>query len=207
MIGRARTDLLEAKRSKLVALIAIVFFLAGCGSQAEEAPSDHSGAQQRTATNEELSISKPPQSTLSFGGRTVIGEIGSYCWSSPGSPATCADAAGIPVAREQQTLTVPTGSVLMFDYGGEGRLDSVEARAYPLEQEKQWLPGPEGTRLMRPEEGRSVLVTEDLRVRREVGGRMAIPAELSSGECVVEVLVGVPQGDASYYFRVNVEER
>ena len=129
MIGRARTDLLEAKRSKLVALIAIVFFLAGCGSQAEEAPSDHSGAQQRTATNEELSISKPPQSTLSFGGRTVIGEIGSYCWSSPGSPATCADAAGIPVAREQQTLTVPTGSVLMFDYGGEGRPDSVQARA------------------------------------------------------------------------------
>jgi hypothetical protein len=207
VIGRARTDLLEAERTKLVALIAIVFFLAGCGSQAGEAPSDHSARQQRTATNEEPSISKPPHSTLSFGGRTVTGEIGSYCWSSPGSPATCADAAGIPVAREQLSLTVPKGSVLMFDYGGEGRLDSVEARAYPLEQEKQWLPGPEGTRLMRPKEGRSVLVTEDLRVRREVGDRMAIPAELSSGEYVVEVLVGVPEGDASYYFCVNVEER
>ena len=206
MIGRARTDLLEAKRSKLVALIAIVFFLAECGSQAEKAPSDHSGGQQRTATNEEPSISKPPQSPLSFGGRTVIGEIGSYCWSSPGSPATCADAAGIPVAREQQTLTVPTGSVLMFDYGGEGRPDSVEARAYPLKQEKQWLPGPEGTRLMRPEEGRSVLVTEDLKVHQE-DDRITIPAELSPDEYVVEVLVGVPEGDASYYFRVNVEER
>ena len=95
----------------------------------------------------------------------------------------------------------------MFDYGGEGRSDSVEARAYPLEQEKQLLPGAEGTRLMRPKEGGSVLVTEDLRVRREVGDRTAIPAELSPGEYVVEVLVRVPEGDASYYFRVNVEER
>ena len=206
MIGRARTDLLEADRSHLVALIAIVFFLAGCGSQAEEGPSDHFAGQQRT-TNEEPSMSKPPQSTLSFKGRTVTGEIGSYCWSSPGTPATCADAAGIPVAREQQTLTVLTGPALMFDYGGEGWPDSVEARAYPLEQEKRWLPGPEGTSLMRPEEGRSVLATEDLRVRREMGDRTAIPAELSSGEYVVEVLVGVPEGDASYYFRVNVQER
>jgi hypothetical protein len=207
VIGRVRTDLLEADRSKLVALIAIVFFLTGCGSQAAEGPSDHSAGKQRTAVSQEPSISKPPQSTLSFGGRTVTGEIGSYCWSSPGTPATCADAAGIPVAREQQTLTVPTGSVLMFDYGGEGSTDSVETRAYPLEQEKQWLPGPEGTRLMRPEEGGSVLASENLRVRREMGDRTAIPAELSSGEYVVEVSVGVPEGDASYYFRVNVQER
>ena len=211
MIGSARTDALEAQRSKIVALIVgvvgIVFFLTGCGSQAGKAPSDPSAGQERTATNEELSISKPPDSTLSFGDQTVTGELGSYCWSSPGSPATCADAAGIPVPREQQTLTVPKGSELMFDYGGEGRPASVEAMAYPLEQEKKWLPGPDGTRLMRPEEGRSVLVTEDLRVRREVSGRAAIPAELSSGEYVVEVLVRVPEGDASYYFRVNVQER
>ena len=91
------------------------------------------------------------------------------------------DAAGIPLARKQQTLTVPTGSVLMFDYGGQGRPDSVEARAYPLEQEKQLLSGAEGARLMRPKEGRSVLVTEDLGVRREVGDRTAIPAKPSSG--------------------------
>ncbi len=79
MIGRARSDLLEAKRSKLVALIAIVFFLTGCGSQAAEGPSDHSAGKQRTAVNQEPSISKPPQSTLSFGDRTVTGELGSYC--------------------------------------------------------------------------------------------------------------------------------
>ena len=102
---------------------------------------------------------------------------------------------------------MPMGSVLMFDYGGERRPHSVEARAYPLEQEKKLLRGAEGTRLMRPKEGRSVLVTEKLRVRREVGDRTAIPAELSSGEYVVEVLVRVPEGDASYYFRTAVVGR
>ncbi len=198
------------KRSGIVASIAvlmgIVFFLAGCGGQAREAPSDP-GVQERTTTNEELSISEPPDSTLAYGGRSVSGELGSYCWSSPGSPATCADAAGIPLPRKQQRLTVPTGSVLMFDYGGQGSPDSVEARAYPLKQEKQWLPGAEGTRLMRPKGGRSVLVTQDLKVSREEGDRAAIPAELGSGEeYVVEVFIRVPEGDATYYFRVAVED-
>jgi hypothetical protein len=43
-----------------------------------------------------------------------------------------------------------------------------------------------------------------LRIHRE-GDRVAIPAELRSGEYVVEVLVRVAEGDASYYFRVAVE--
>ncbi len=85
MIGRVRTDALEAERSKGVALIigvvGIVFFLSGCGSQAGEVPSDHPAGQERTATNEELPISKPPESTLSFGEGIVIGELGSYCRS------------------------------------------------------------------------------------------------------------------------------
>ena len=192
------------KRSGIVALmVGVALVLAGCDGQAGEASSDP-GAQEHTATHGEPSIIRPPDSILAYGGRTVTGELGSYCWSSRGSPATCADAAGIPVARKQQPLTVPTGSVLMFDYGGEGRPDSVEARAYPLEQQKQWVAGAEGIRLMRPKGGRSVLATEDLRARRE-GDRRTIPAELTSGEYVVEVLVRVPEGDASYYFRVAVE--
>lgn len=192
------------KRSEIVALIiSAALVLAGCGGQVGEAPSDPT-SQDRTATNEEPSISRPPNSTLSYGGRSVRSELGSYCWSSTGSPAACADAAGIPVTRKQQRLTVPAGSVLIFDYGGEERPDSVEARAYPLEQEKQWVVGTEGTRLMRPIGSRSVLATEDLRVRLE-SDRTAIPAELSPAEYVVEVLVRVPEGDASYYFRVAVE--
>ena len=148
----ARLERVTTERVVLteIAVVVGIVYLAGCGGQAGE-PSSGPGTQERTATNEEPPISKPPKSTLSFRGRTVTGELGSYCWSLPGSPATCADAAGIPVARDQQTLTVPTGSVLMFDYGGgQGKLNSVEARAYPLKQEKQWLPGPEDTRLMRP---------------------------------------------------------
>jgi hypothetical protein len=190
-------------RLGIVASIVVALALVGCGGQAGQAPSD-SGAQDRTGSNEEPSISRPPDSTLAYGGRTVTGELGSYCWSSPGSPAACVDAVGIPVAREQHALDVPAGSVLMFDYGGKGMLDSVEARAYPLEQEKQWLPGPKGTRLMRPKGGRSVLEAVPLRARR-VDNRTAIPAELSSGECVVEVSIRAAEGDASYYFRVAVK--
>lgn len=146
-------------------------------------------------------ISEPPESTLAYGGRTATGELGSYCWSSAGSPATCADAAGIPVAHERKTLTVPMGSVLVFDFDGGRRPDSVEARAYSLEQEQRWLAGPDGTSLMRPRGGGSTLATDDLRVRRE-GDRTDIPAELGPGEYAVEVSVRVPEGDASYYFRV-----
>jgi hypothetical protein len=197
-MSAARLEQVTTGRVVLIAIAVVVaiVYLPGCGSQAGEATSDP-GARNRTATDKEPFVSKPPDSTLAHGGRTVTGELGSYCWSSPGSPATCADAAGIPLPRKQQALTVPTGSVLMFDYGGgQGKLDSVEAKAYPLKQEKQWLPGPEGTRLMRPKGGRSLLATEVLRVHQE-GDRIAIPAELSSEEYVVEVLVLVPEGDAS----------
>jgi hypothetical protein len=201
-------------RLKIVSLIVTVVVLAsaGCTGGGHNEDGGYSGETtaspeptRRATTNREPSISRPPDSTLACGRRTVTGELGSYCWSSPGLPATCADAAGIPLPREQQTLTVPTGSVPMFDYGGQGSLDSVEARAYPLGQEKRLLPGPDGTHLMRPKGERSMLATEDLRARREEGDRVAIPAELSSGEYVVEVLVRVAEGDASYYFRVAVE--
>ncbi len=54
------------KRSEIVALmISVALVLAGCGGQASEAPSDNAGAQDRTATNEEPSISAPPDSTPS----------------------------------------------------------------------------------------------------------------------------------------------
>ncbi len=161
-------------------------------------------AREGTAKPAMPQISEPPESTLAYAGRTVTGEIGSYCWSSAGSPYTCADAAGIPVAPEQQTLTVPAGSVLVFDSGRGRRPDSVEARAYPLEQEQRWQAGADGTRLMNPKVGRSTLAAEGLGVRRE-GDRTDIPAELSPGEYAVKVSVRVPKGDASYYFRVAVK--
>ena len=57
---------------------------------------------------------------------------------------------------------------------------------------------------MSPKGERSALTAENLRVRRE-GDRTDIPAELGPGEYVVEVSVRVPEGDASYYFRVAVK--
>ena len=85
----------EAERSKLVALtvglVGIVMFFGGCGSQAGEAPSDHSAGQRRTATNEEPSISKPPESTLSFGDRTVTGELAELPLGEASPPTMCSE--------------------------------------------------------------------------------------------------------------------
>lgn len=149
---------------------------------------------------------RPPESTLILGKRTVTGVLGSYCWESVSGatePVTrCADAAGIPVPREDEALTVPRSWVLVFDYGGRGWAASVAAAAYPLGQGNE-LHGPPGGRFLSPSEGRSALKAENLRVSRLVD-RAQMPVELPEGEYVVEVSVRVPEGDAAYYFRVIV---
>jgi hypothetical protein len=183
------------------------FFLAGCGREAREAPSDP-GARDRVTTNEVVSGSKPPESTLHLGRETETGLLGSYCWESVSGAtetfAGCTDMAGIPIPPEDEALTVPRDWVLVFDYGGR-RLASVEARAYRLDREKGSLPGPDGGAFLVPSEGRSALETEDLRVSRlGLGDRVQFPVELPEGEYVVEVSVRVPEGDAAYYFRVVV---
>ena len=82
-------------------IVVEIIFLVGCGGQAVEAPSDPED-RDCTAMDKALSIPRPPDSILAYSGRTMAGEVGSYCWSSAGSPAACADAAGIPLATEQQ---------------------------------------------------------------------------------------------------------
>lgn len=92
------------------------------------------------------------------------------------------------VPGKEKALAVPAGSDMVFDYGGEGPPDAVRAGAEPL--------GPGGE----PAGASSR--------RLETGGsrdRVAIPAELPTGVYVVDVSVTVPEGDASYYFRVVVE--
>ena len=168
-------------------IAAVAMVMAGCGHGAGEGPSGP----------------KPPDSTLTLGNRSVSGVLGSYCWSSP-SGATCADAAGIPVPPEEEALTVPAGSGMVFDFGGSRRPTSVKAVAYPLGRGNE-LSGRRRGGFLVPSEGRSALTTEDLKVRRK-GDRTEIPAELSPGEYVVELFVRVPGGnDATYYFRVAVE--
>ena len=176
----------------ITAMAAVGTFLVGCGGQAGEAPSEHSARDHTTTHKEPSGSTKPPQSTLSFGDRIVTGVLGSFCWrrttGEEGEGVSgCFDAAGVPVPDEAKTLNVPTGSVMVFDYGGKS-LNSAGAAAYPLRRGEQ--------------------VGEEAKTLRTLrrGERTEILAGLSAGEYVVDVFVTVPEGDASYYFRVAVEE-
>ncbi len=130
--------------------------------------------------------SRPPKSTLSVGEQTVTGVLGTFCWQSDGV-GLCVDAAGPAVPDEEKTLTVPErGSVVVFDYGGRS-LNSAGAAAYPLRRGEQ--------------------VGEEAKTLRTLrhGEQAEILAELPTGEYVVDVFVTMPEGDASYNFRVAVE--
>ena len=128
----------------------------------------------------------PPDSTLGYGDRAVTGVVGSYCWSS-GSSASCVDGGYSPAFGKGKHLAVPVGSEMVFDYGGEGPPGAVRAGAEPL--------GPGGE---------PAGPSRRLNIGGS-GGRVPILAELPAGDYVVDVFVRVPEGDASYYFRVIVE--
>jgi hypothetical protein len=195
--------------SRLAALIvvAVGIALAGCARDIGEAH-PNPDAPNRTTTNERPSdTTRPPDGVLILGKHTVTGMLGSYCWE-PASGATetvsrCADAAGIPVPPEDEALTVPRGWVLVFDYGGRGWSASVDVGAYPLDQGKDSLSGPDGVAPLARSKRRSALEAKDLRISR-LGERVQIPVKLAAGEYVVEASVRVPEGDAAYYFRVVV---
>jgi len=196
----------------LVAVVIAAAGIAGCAGFGGERggylgeTSPHTGPADTPGAGGSPSGPRPPESTLTLGNRSETGVLGSYCWESV-SGATeavtrCADAAGIPVPREDQALTVPQGWVLVFDYRGRGRPASVAAAVYPLGRGSE-LRGPPGGRFLSPTEGRSVLEAENLRVSRLLD-RAQMPVELPEGKYVVEVSVQVPEGDAAYYFRVVV---
>ena len=124
--------------------------------------------------------SKPPESTLSYGGQTVTGVLGSFCWAriagDEGESGTgCFDVAEVPIPPKAKTLAVPAGATLGFDYGGERQPNSVETGAYPL---------------IRGEAGEAI---EQLEIWRSRDG-VRIPAELPAGSCVIDVFVYVPEG-------------
>jgi hypothetical protein len=185
------------RRLALVFLAAALVgvFLSGCVAAPDSGSKDGSEPPERTAGSGppgSTDGSRPPESTLSYGGRSVTGVLGSYCWTPPPSDegtlfvGGCVDVAGIPVPPKEETLTVPADAVLGFDYGGERQPNSMGAGAYPLVR------------------GRVGEATKRLKSRRS-GDRVGIPAELSAGEYVIDIFVYVPEGDVSYYFRVLVE--
>lgn len=173
--------------------------LSGCGAAPDSGSKGSSEPSERTAGSDPPGGSRPPESTLSYGGETVSGALGTYCWSSD-SGSICVDKIGVPVNEE--ALTAPAGSTLTFEYGGR-TLDSLSVTADRIGQ---------GNHLEKVD-GISVLVPEgrgkgyqDIRLQSSrSGNRARIVADLPAGRYVVAVFVRVTQGDALYGFRVIVE--
>ena len=178
--------------------------MSGCGTTTVPGGMDGRESSEKTENDPgppdgRVDSSRPPDSTLSYGGETVSGGLGGYCWMSP-SVSRCIEAAGVPVTEE--ALTVPAGSTLTFAYGGR-KLDSLDVAAYRIRR---------GSRLDRIAGGRVLVPNEEgeeykaLKLpTRRFGNRARIVAELPAGEYAVQAFARMPQGDAFYGFRVVVE--
>src|SRR5215216_2640336 len=176
-----------ASKPLTLLVVVLVLVLAACaagqgsaGPTIAEETTSHN-AEETTVLQGGGDLRRPPESTLSYGGREVTGSLGSYCWSY-GSSGVCADTAGEPPPK-QKTLTVPSGSEMVFRYGGQRSPKTVEIRASPLGKKG----GPH----------------RSLKAHGS-GVERTIPAELPPAEYVVDVFVTEPRGDAVYSFRVVV---
>ncbi len=195
----SKRDLMLAFLS--VALAGIV--LAGCGTApGSEGVDDHrpsekevkaSGSPEKSDGHE---LPEPPGSKLSYGGESVNGGLGSYCFKS-----VCADTFAVPVSEE--VLTVPAGSTLTFTYGGD-KLDSLSVSAQRIGREDRLKRMAGGIFLVPEREGEAFEKRVRLRTRRSEN-RARIDAELPAGEYAVEASARFPGGDAFYGFHVVVE--
>ncbi len=180
---------------KVLMTLVLVLLLAGCaagqggaGRTLAEEETTANGTEETTVQKRLGNLNRPPDSTLSYGGQEVKALQGTYCWGN-----TCADAAGISVPSKQKTLTVPSGSEMVFHFGGQSSAYKVErATAYPINTINNW--GQAG-----PRSSRHPLETHGSGIER------VIPADLPSGEYALEVFVREQRNDASYYFRIMVE--
>ncbi len=118
------------------------------------------------------------------------GSLGSYCWGD-----MCADSVFF-VPPRNKTLKVPSGSEMVFRYGGRRSPDKLEIRVDAL--------GKKGTST----------ATGDSKLSRSLkalgsGVERTIPVELPPREYLVDVYVEESQpfglGQADYYFRLMVE--
>ena len=103
----------------------------------------------------------------------------------------CADSVLFGPLRKK-TLTVPSGSEMVFHYEGQSSPDMVKATATSLNKQGTSTAGADSK------------VSRSLKAQGS-GVERTIPAELPPREYVVLVFVREPQGDASYFFRVMVE--
>jgi len=184
-------------------LIALALFVSGCG--AATGSDDAGGGKPTEARREEPAppttmmpaSSEPPGSTISYGGETVEGGLGGYCWAVGGG-GTCVDAVGVYL--ERGALEAPAGATLSFAYRGK-ELDSLSVAAYRAGREGEDA-GRDDVFVM-PSKGGGA---KDLRVRRS-GTRARIAADLPAGEYVLDARARMPEGDASYGFRLILKPR
>jgi hypothetical protein len=179
----------------------------GPGGRADEAhvagtaePATEPGTQKREFVRKDMSSPaiKPPTATLSYAGTSANGTLGPYCWSpgteDAGAVLWCWNKAEAAVPATGETIRVPAGSRLDLRFGGEPGLDSVIALPQRLTggNPANGVPGGKlhGT----------------LRVER-VGDRLEIPVTLTAGEYLVGVDVEGLDGEAHYFFRVDVTKR
>src|SRR3712207_2266847 len=97
---------------KVLMTLVLTLVLVGCaagtgdsGSTIAEETTIYNAQEETTILKGGGDLRRPPDSTLSYGRREVTGSLGSYCWSYRGTMG-CADAAGIPLPHEPQTLIV-----------------------------------------------------------------------------------------------------
>ena len=197
----------RSDRKRILLSVAIVLLVSGCG--AAKGSDDTGGGGTSKARGEDpkppttmmypttMMFPEPPGSTLSYGGETVEGGLGTYCWLMGGSGG-CADA--FAVILGEGALEAPAGATLSFAYGGKA-LDSLSVAAYKAGREGEG-DGREDE-FLPPYSGGG---TKDLPVRRS-GTRSRIVADLPPGEYVLDVFARMPQGDASYGFRLILEPR
>jgi hypothetical protein len=194
---------------KALMTLVLVLLLAGCAAGQGDAgrtlseETTANSTEETTVYKEETTVlggaedlPRPPDSTLSYGGREVKGTLGSYCWSS-GKSGVCADSTFI-VPPRKKTLTVPSGSEIVFRYGGQTPPKKLGAAAYPLSKNDTSSASPDPSR------------SHSLKAHGS-GVERTIPVELPAGEYVADVFIQVPQtttrgvNDATYYFRIMVE--
>jgi hypothetical protein len=134
--------------------------------------------------------SRPPDSTLSYGGETARGALGTYCWKSG-----CVDSVGIVAFKDE--LRIPAGATVTFAYGGR-KLDSMGVAAYRIGPGNQ--PEQMGRKILLIPAGKGTELPARLS-----GNRAQITPELPAGRYGVDVFATMPEGDASYGFLIAVE--
>jgi hypothetical protein len=128
---------------KALMTLVLVFVLVGCAAGEGDAGSTivevettaHRSKEETTVLKGEGNLRRPPDSTLSYGEREVKGRLGTYCWTS-GSSGVCADSF-LSFPPRKRTLTVPSGSEMVFRYGRQRSPDTVNAGAVPLDKTGQ----------------------------------------------------------------------